>query len=80
MATKFATLFEPIKIGGIEMKNRIAMAPMGIGGLLNSDGRLGPRILDYYLERARGGVGLIITGAFRIENEVENLPGLCRGR
>ncbi len=76
MAAVFARLLEPIKIGGIEMKNRIAMAPMGIVGLLNPDGSPGPRALDYYLERARGGVGLIITGVFRVENEVENFLGL----
>jgi 2-enoate reductase len=76
MAAMFARLLEPIKIGKMEMKNRIAMAPMGIGGLLNPDGSPGPRALDYYLERARGGVGLIITGVFRVENEVENFPGL----
>jgi 2,4-dienoyl-CoA reductase-like NADH-dependent reductase (Old Yellow Enzyme family) len=38
----FAKLLEPIKIGKMEMKNRIAMAPMGIGGLLNPDGSPGP--------------------------------------
>ncbi len=76
MTARFARLLEPIKIGGNEMKNRIAMAPMGIGGLLNPDGSPGPRALDYYLERARGGVGLIITGVFRVENEVENFPAL----
>ncbi len=73
---RFATLFEPIKIGNLILKNRIAMAPMAVGGLLNVDGSPGPRVLDYYLERARGGVGLIITGAFRIENEVESFPGI----
>jgi 2-enoate reductase len=76
MTARFARLLEPVKIGGIEIKNRIAMAPMGIVGLLNPDGSPGPRALDYYLERARGGVGLIITGVFRVENEVENFPGL----
>jgi len=76
MGGKFSNLLSSIKIGGTEMKNRIGMAPMGIGGLLNPDGSPGPRALDYYLERARGGVGLIITGVFRVENEVENFPGL----
>jgi 2-enoate reductase len=76
MAAMFARLLEPIKIGKMEIKNRIAMAPMGISGLLNPDGSPGPRALDYYLERARGGVGLIVTGVFRVENEVENFPGL----
>lgn len=71
----FSRLFEPVRIGQVEIKNRIAMAPMGIGGLLSSGGAPGPRALDYYLERARGGVGLIITSVFKVENEVECLTG-----
>ena len=78
MASKFRRLFEPIKIGEVEIKNRIAMAPMGIGGLLNLDGSPGPRALDYYLERARGGVGLIITSVFKVENEVEPFRGVMQ--
>ena len=37
---------------------------MGLAGLVNLDGSLGPRAVDYYIERARGGAGLIITGLF----------------
>jgi 2-enoate reductase len=44
---------------------------MGIAGLVNPDGSPGPRAIDYYVERARGGVGLIITGLFKVENAVE---------
>ena len=73
MVGKFNRLFEAIKIGEVEIKNRVAMAPMGIGGLVNLDGSPGPRVIDYYLERARGGVGLIITSLFKVENEVEFL-------
>jgi 2-enoate reductase len=73
MDKKFERLFESIKIGRIEIKNRIAMAPMGIGGLVNPDGSPGPRAVDYYIERARGGVGLIITSYFKVENVVESL-------
>ncbi|MGA2463827.1 MAG: FAD-dependent oxidoreductase [Thermodesulfobacteriota bacterium] len=76
MATKFQKLFEPIKIGEVEIKNRIAMAPMGILGLLNPDGSVGPRGMDYFLERAKGGIGLIITGLFKVENEIESLSGI----
>jgi 2-enoate reductase len=72
MVGKFNRLFESIKIGEVEIKNRIAMAPMGIGGLVNLDGSPGPRAIDYYLERAKGGVGLIITSFFKVENEVES--------
>ncbi len=55
MPGPFKKLFTPIRIGEVEIKNRVAMAPMGVLGLLNLDGSLGPRAIDYYLERARGG-------------------------
>ena len=31
-------LFEPMRIGSVEIPNRIAMAPMGIIGLVTEDG------------------------------------------
>jgi len=76
MQPKFSKIFEPIKIGEVEVKNRIAMAPMAIFGLVNPDGTLSERGMEYYVERARGGVGLIITGLFKVENEIEEMvPG-----
>ncbi|HOC52327.1 MAG TPA: FAD-dependent oxidoreductase [Caldisericia bacterium] len=71
MSDKFSKILEPIKIGTVEIKNRIAMAPMGILGLTNPDGSLTKRGIDYYVERARGGTGLIITGAFKVECEID---------
>lgn len=38
MDTKYSNLFEPIKIGNVEIKNRFVMAPMGPGGLCSEDG------------------------------------------
>ena len=49
---KLKKLLEPIVIGGVEIKNRVAMAPMGVLGLLNLDGSLAQRGVDYYIERA----------------------------
>jgi len=66
-------LFEPIKIGSVEIPNRIAMAPKGIIGLVTEDGCYSERAVEYYVERARGGTGLIITGAVKLENEIEKL-------
>lgn len=71
---KYSKLFEPISIGKVEIKNRIAMAPMAIGGLTTPDGGFARRAIDYYVERARGDVGLIITGAALVDNEIEKLP------
>ena len=77
MLSNFSRILEPVKIGSVEIKNRVAMAPMGIVGLLNPDGSPGQRAVDYYIERARGGVGLIISSVFKVENEIENLkPGV----
>ena len=75
MCLAYPKLFEPVSIGKVTIKNRIAMAPMGIVGLTNPDGSLTQRAVDYYVERARGGVGLIITGLFKVENEIDTMAG-----
>jgi len=64
-------LFEPGWIGKVELKNRLAMAPMAIGGLVEPDGRFSEQAIAYYRERARGGAGLIITGLSTVESEIE---------
>lgn len=56
----YKTLFSPYKIGKLELKNRIGMSAMG-SGLATADGEVGDDMVAYYEERARGGVGLIIT-------------------
>lgn len=66
-------LFEPIQIGNVEIKNRIAMVPMANLGLVTPEGSWTKRAIDYYIERAKGGTGLIITGAVKVENEIEKL-------
>jgi len=67
----YSKLFEPVNIGRIMLKNRIAMAPMGLIGLTDQEGNPTQRAIDYYIERARGGVGLIITGLFKVENKID---------
>jgi len=65
-------LFEPGKIGKLQTKNRIVMAPMMItGGLTEPDGRLSQQGIDYYAARARGGTGLIITSVTFASREIE---------
>jgi len=71
---KHSKLFEPIKIGKVEIKNRIAMSPMHLFGLTTLGGAFSQRAIDYYKERARGGTGLIITGIVKVENEIEKRP------
>jgi 2,4-dienoyl-CoA reductase-like NADH-dependent reductase (Old Yellow Enzyme family)/thioredoxin reductase len=56
----FKEMFKPGRIGRMEIRNRIVMAPMGtyLGG---RDGLVTDRMKSYYAERARGGAGLIIV-------------------
>ncbi|MBM7368461.1 NADPH-dependent 2,4-dienoyl-CoA reductase [Gordonia hydrophobica] len=58
----YPRLFEPLTIGGMTLDNRVVMGSMHTG----LEDRLWdtPKLAAYYAERARGGVGLIITGGF----------------
>ena len=58
----YESLFEPIKIGRVEIKNRIGMAPMNLN--FTREGYMCEQQLAYYAARAKGGTGLIITQAF----------------
>ncbi len=71
--TKRVKIFEPIEIGKIKIKNRIAMAAIATGGMINSDGTLSQRAVEYYRARIKGGTGLIVTGNAKVENEVEKI-------
>ena len=57
-------LFSPVKIGSVEIPNRIALMPMGCCSprMMRTDGSYTKDGADYYIERAKGGTGLIITG------------------
>ena len=58
--SKLRYLFDPLRIGAMDVKNRLVMAPMGTN-LASLEGKVTPSLVSYYQARARGGVGLIIT-------------------
>ena len=64
----YPKLFEPGKIGNLEIRNRIVMPAMGCS-LAEVTGEPGPRMIRYYTDRAKGGAGLIITEITRIDDE-----------
>tara|TARA_R110002073_G_scaffold72537_1_gene177405 strand:- start:404325 stop:406346 length:2022 start_codon:yes stop_codon:yes gene_type:complete len=57
---KYKHIFEPLDLGFTTLKNRILMGSMHTGLEEEKDGI--DRIATYYGERAKGGVGLIVTG------------------
>ena len=65
-------LFERINIGTMQLKNRVVLAPMGT----TTDHTYGfnQRDVDYYGERAKGGCGLVLTGAVVCSEEFEPAP------
>jgi len=58
----FETLLSPIKVGNTILKNRVIMGSMHTGLEENANGSL--RLAAFYSERARGGIGLIVTGGY----------------
>lgn len=55
---EYKSVFEPGKIGSMEIRNRIVMPAMGTN-FAETDGTPGSRLINYYKARARGGTGLI---------------------
>ena len=82
MNERYEALFTPWKIGNVEIKNRIVLCPMGGTSLF---GWMEPNHFDkeaanFFLERAKNNVGLIIPGAadafsiFLARNFISGIP------
>jgi len=80
-------LFEPIKMGGLEIRNRIFMPAMHMN--MAADFEVTDRLIDFYSERSRGGAGMISVGYATIDemsgntmnigaHKDEFVPGLAR--
>lgn len=69
-------IWEPVQIGSIKVKNRIAMAPM-CTRLANPDGSVSPQMIAYYEARAAGGAGLIIVEYTYIDN-IASKAAVCQ--
>lgn len=63
----YSNLFSPVSIGRLEIKNRVAMTAMG-ANLAAAGGGVNDDAIAFYESRAKGGVGLIISGVCRVLN------------
>lgn len=80
MNTAYPHLLSPLHVGPLHLRNRVVMGSMHTG--LEDRLRDFDKLAAYYRERARGGVGLIITGGFAPNREGWLLPfgsSLTRG-
>jgi 2,4-dienoyl-CoA reductase (NADPH2) len=62
VTTAYPHLLEPLDLGFTTLRNRVVMGSMHTG--LEDRAKDFDRLAAYYAERARGGVGLIVTGGF----------------
>ncbi len=80
-------LFAPIQINTLDLKNRIYLPAMHLG--MAVDFEVTDQIVEFYAERARGGVGMICVGYATVDDLSGNttnigahtdafIPGLTR--
>ncbi|MGN1344999.1 MAG: FAD-dependent oxidoreductase [Traorella sp.] len=71
--TKYEHLFEPIQIGKKTIKNRVFMPPISTN--LANKGYVTDELVKHYGDRAKGGVGLIVSEVVTVEPVYVYLPG-----
>ncbi len=73
---KYPHLGETLQIGRLTVKNRFCMAPIGGGQHHLPGGGLKDETIQYLVERAKGGFGLIFTGAIAADSTVDPYTGV----
>ena len=66
-------LFEPSEINGMQLPNRFVRSATW-EGLAGDDGACTPEFRDFYLDLAKGGVGLIITSHTFVRSDGQGTP------
>ena len=67
----YTHIFSPIEVNGLQIKNRIIMGPMGNINMAEETGRPNDKLIQYFTERARGGVGLITSGLVPVSQNID---------
>ncbi|WP_255987400.1 NADPH-dependent 2,4-dienoyl-CoA reductase [Chitinolyticbacter albus] len=70
---RYPAMLSPLDLGFTTLKNRVLMGSMHTG--LEEDAAGGARLAAFYAERARGGVGLIVTGGIAPNEAGRIYPG-----
>lgn len=71
---KFFKLFNPLRIKHLELSNRIVMPAMHLN--LAKNGFVAKKLIDFYVERAKGGAGLLIIGGCYVDIYGKGLPSM----
>ncbi len=73
----FKTLFSPLKIGNLNLKNRITLAPMFLC-YGNKDGTVSEKMIEFYARRAKAGVSLLVVEASAVDAKGAGSPRMIR--
>ncbi len=65
ISKQYKNLFSEGRIGQVTLRNRVVLPPLEVG-MANFDGTPSEQLISYYEERARNGLGLLITGITRV--------------
>lgn len=78
MENNYENLAKPLKIGKLTIKNRFAMAPVGGSSHYRAQGGFSDNAIEYFVTRAKGGFGLIFTGAIATDYKVDPYSAIGR--
>lgn len=67
----YTSIFSPIRVNRMTIKNRVVMAPMGNLMMCEEYGRPSEKMIRYFVARAKGGVGLITSGLIPISDRID---------
>jgi len=74
--THFKHLFTPIRIGTMHAKNRLLMPAMSINFGVDGHGYVEEQLTEYFVARAKGGVGMMLVGGGAVHPTGLELPKL----
>ena len=69
--SNFNVLGQPFQIAGVTVKNRYAFSPVTTATMWDEDGSITPKFIRYMEDRAKGGFGLLLTGALSTDYKVD---------
>jgi 2,4-dienoyl-CoA reductase-like NADH-dependent reductase (Old Yellow Enzyme family)/thioredoxin reductase len=71
---QFEVLFKPLTVKGITLRNRIVLPPMNTN-FAEADGSVNERFIRYYVERGKGGAGLLIVSSAYVDPKARKRVG-----
>ena len=69
-------LFNPIQIGNMTSKNRLLMSAMSINLGVDDDGCVTDQLVEHFMEKAKGGIGMMLVGGGSVHPGGRELPDL----